>query len=45
MATQVMETGCCSRASGVELKCFLTSGGLMELALGPFGPQHNRLVI
>ena len=39
-----METGCCTRASGVELKRFLSSDNLVELMLGPFGIQRNRLV-
>jgi len=39
-----METGCCTRASGVELKRCLSSGDLVELMLDPFGIQRNGLV-
>ena len=41
---EVMGTGCCTRGSGLELKGFLSLGDLVELTLGPFGTQRNRVV-
>ena len=40
----VMDTGCCSWGSGLELKRILSPGDLVELTLGPFGTQRNRVV-
>jgi hypothetical protein len=40
---EVMDTGCCTWGSGLDLKRFL-SPGLVELTLGPFGTQRNRVV-
>lgn len=41
---EVMETGCCTRAAGVEFKRSISSGDLVELTLGPFAIQRNRVV-
>jgi len=41
---EVMDTDCCTRGSGLELKRFLSPGNLGELTLGPFGTQRSRVV-
>ena len=41
---EVMDTGCCTWGSGLELKRFLSPGDLVESTLGPFGTQRNRVV-
>jgi hypothetical protein len=38
---EVMDAGCCTWGSGLDLKRFLSPGDLVELTLGPFGTQRN----
>ena len=44
MAGEVMDTGCYTWGSGMELKRFPPAGDLVELTLGPFGTQRNRVL-
>ncbi|MDF0531726.1 fumarylacetoacetate hydrolase family protein [Tsukamurella sp. 8F] len=41
---EVLGTGCCTGGSGLEQLRFLRRGDLVELTLGPFGTQRNRVV-
>lgn len=41
---EVMDTGCCTWGSRLDLKRFRSPGDLVGLTLGPFGTQDNRLV-
>ncbi|CAN5323297.1 hypothetical protein BH11ACT7_BH11ACT7_03770 [soil metagenome] len=44
MPGELFGTGCCTGGSGIEQKFFLRIGDIVEMTLGPFGTQQNRVV-
>lgn len=44
MPGELFGTGCCTGGSGIEQKTFLHAGDVVEMTLGPFGMQRNRVV-
>ncbi len=43
MPGELFGTGCCTGGSGIEQKTFLRVGDVVEMNLGPFGMQRNRV--